>query len=551
MGEIVLKLIPLGGLGEVGLNSMVLEHGRERVLIDCGILFPRADQLGVDIVVPDFRLLRDDPEALTAVVLTHAHEDHLGALPYLLREYPVPVYGTPFTLALARHRLEEAGLEADLREIGPGSAFAVGQEFLVEPLAVTHSVPDAVGLVVTTSSATVAHSGDFKLDLSPIDGKLTDLARLGELGDRGLDLLLSDSTNAEVEGWTPSEALVKETFARLFATAPHRIVVAQFGSHLHRVQHLLWLARTLGRKVALSGRSLQRNCELARSVGRLEVPDGLLVNLDEAAALPREKLLLISTGAQAEVRSGLSWLVSDEPGPLRLEAGDLVVLSARAIPGNEPNIALLLNKLYARGVRVVYPGNEPGVHVSGHASRQEQRRVLETARPKAFVPIHGELRHLHRHRQLALESGLAETQTRVATNGDVLGVDRHGLHLLGRASVGQLPMRREALAPVPEAALQERRWLAETGLVICVVVLKQGSGTVLHGPSTTGQGLSGEERAALTLAAEGAQLEVRELSEAIRGDDERVREALVRGVRRIFKQLFGTKPFVHAVVVRV
>lgn len=546
-----MKLIPLGGLGEVGLNSMVLEHGRERVLIDCGVLFPRPDQFGIDIVVPDFRVLRDDPEALTAVVLTHAHEDHLGALPTLIREYPVPVYGTPFTLALARHRLEEAGLETELREFGPGNVFAIGQQFLVEPLLVTHSVPDAVGLVVTTSSGTIVHSGDFKLDLSPIDGKLTDLARLGVLGDRGIDLLLSDSTNSEVEGWTPSESLVKETFERLFVGAPQRVVVAQFGSHLHRVQHLLWLAQKLGRKVALSGRSLQRNCELARTLGRLVVPEGLLISLDDAATIARDKLLLISTGAQAEVRSGLTWLVSDEPGPLRLEPDDLVVISARAIPGNEPNIALLLNKLYARGVRVVYPGNEPGVHVSGHASRQEQRRLIETARPKSFVPIHGELRHLHRHRQVALAAGLGEDRTVVARNGDVLGVDAHGLHTLGRAPVGQLPMKREAFAAVPESALQERRWLAESGVVICVVVLKQGAGTVLHGPSTTGQGLSGEERAALSLAAEGAQLEVRELSEAIRGDDERVREALVRGVRRIFKQLFGTKPFVHAVVVRV
>jgi ribonuclease J len=547
----MLKVIPLGGLGEVGLNSMVLEHGGDRVLVDCGILFPRADQLGVDIVVPDFRLLRDDPNAFKAVVLTHAHEDHLGALSWLIREFPVPVYGTPFTLALARHRLEEAGLTTELREIGPGAAFHVGEQFVIEPVNVTHSVPDAVGLVVTTSSATLVHSGDFKLDLSPIDGKLTDLARLGEVAGHGVDLLLSDSTNAEVEGWTPSEALVKETFERLFATAPHRIVVAQFGSHLHRVQHLLWLAQRLSRRVALSGRSLQRNVELARAVGRLQVPDGLLISLDDAAKLPREQLLLISTGAQAEVKSGLTWLVSDEPGPLRVEAGDLVVLSSRAIPGNEPNISALMNKLYARGVRVAYPGNEPGVHVSGHASRQEQRRLIETVRPKSFVPVHGELKHLHRHRRVATDAGIDEARSVVATNGDVLGVDAHGLHTLGRAPVGQLPMRREALAPVSESALQERRWLAETGVVIAVVVLAQGGGKILHGPSTSGQGLSGEEQAALALSAEGAQLELRELSDAVRGDDERVREAMTRGVRRVFKQLFGSRPFVHAVVVRV
>lgn len=546
----MLKVTPLGGLGQVGLNSMVVEHGRERVLIDCGLMFPRADQLGVDIVVPDFKALRDDPDAFKAIVLTHAHEDHVGAIPWLIREHGVPIYGTPYTLALVKHRLEEAGLKADLREIGPGTSFSVGS-FDIEPVNVTHSVPDAVGLVMKTPSGTLVHSGDFKLDLSPIDGRLTDLGRLGELAEQGIDLLLSDSTNSEVEGWTPSETLVKETFERLFTPAPNRVVVASFGSHLHRVQHLLWLAQKLNRRVVLSGRSLQRNCELARTVGKLVVPDGLLTSMEDAAKLPRNQVLIISTGAQAEERSGLTWLVSDEPGPLRLEPGDLVVLSARAIPGNEPNIALLLNKLYLRGVKVAYPGNEPGVHVSGHASRQEQRRLIETVKPRAFVPIHGELKHLHRHRQVATDAGLAEEQTMIAINGDVIGVDRHGLHTLGRAPVGMLPMRREALMPVSEASLKERMQLAETGVVIAVVVMQQGGGKIRHGPTISAQGLSGEEQSALTLAAEGAQLALKEISEAVRGDDERVREAVTRGVRRVFKQLFGSKPLVHAVVVRV
>ncbi|MDP1914889.1 MAG: ribonuclease J [Myxococcales bacterium] len=546
----MLKVTPLGGLGQVGLNSMVVEHGRERVLIDCGLMFPRADQLGVDIVVPDFKALRDDPDAFKAIVLTHAHEDHVGAIPWLIREHGVPIYGTPYTLALVKHRLDEAGLKADLREIGPGNSFSVGS-FDIEPINVTHSVPDAVGLVMKTPSGTLVHSGDFKLDLSPIDGKLTDLGRLGEIAEQGIDLLLSDSTNSEVEGWTPSETLVKETFERLFTTAPNRVVVASFGSHLHRVQHLLWLAQKLSRRVVLSGRSLQRNCELARTVGKLVVPDGLLTSMEDAAKLPRDKVLIISTGAQAEERSGLTWLVSDEPGPLRLEPGDLVVLSARAIPGNEPNIALLLNKLYLRGVKVAYPGNEPGVHVSGHASRQEQRRLIDTVKPRAFVPIHGELKHLHRHRQVATDAGIAEEQTMIAINGDVIGVDRHGLHTLGRAPVGMLPMRREALMPVSEASLKERMQLAETGVVIAVVVMQQGGGKIRHGPTVSAQGLSGEEQSALTLAAEGAQLALKEISEAVRGDDERVREAMTRGVRRVFKQLFGSKPLIHAVVVRV
>jgi ribonuclease J len=548
----MLKVTPLGGLGEVGLNTMLVEHGDDRVLVDCGVLFPRADQLGVDVVVPDFSVLDDAPDAFKAVVLTHAHEDHLGALPWLIRSFPVPIYGTPFTLALARHRLEEAGLKAELRPMGPGEAFSIGTSFRIEPVNVTHSVPDAVGLIIRTPSATMVHSGDFKLDLSPIDGKLTDLARLGQLGDEGVDLLMSDSTNSEVPGWTPSESTVKETFARLFATATHRIVVAQFGSQLHRVQHLLRLAVTLNRKVVLAGRSLQRNVELARGVGRLEVPDGLLVSYEEGGALPRNQLLVISTGAQAEVRSGLSNMVSDSPGSLRLEPDDLVVISARAIPGNEQALSGLLKTLYLRGIRVAYPGNEPGVHTSGHAAQDEQKRLLETVRPRSFVPIHGELRHLHRHRDTAVNHALVDpAQARVARNGDVLGVSEGGVTHLGRAKVGQLPMRRDALAPVSEAALQERRWLAEGGLVMVVVVLKLGGGRVLHEPTAYGQGLATEEHSVLPLAADGAALELRQLSEAIRGDDERVREAVLRGARRVFKQLLGAKPLVQAVVLRV
>lgn len=547
----MLKVIPLGGLGQIGLNTMVLEHQGERVLIDCGILFPRADQLGVDVIVPDFSVLREAPEQLKAIVLTHAHEDHLGALPWLLREHAVPVYGTPFTLALAKHRLDEAGLDADLRAFGPNESVSVGSAFSIEPIQVTHSVPDAVGLVVETPSATVVHSGDFKLDQSPVDGKLTDLARLGEHGERGVDLLLSDSTNAEVAGWTPSESLVRDTFERLVSTARHRVVVTLFGSHLHRVQHLLRLAERNRRRVTLAGRSLIRNVELARSSGRLTVPDGLLVPLDEAASLPREQLLVITTGAQAEPRSGLFLMASDEGNFFRIEPEDLVILSSRTIPGNEPNVTALINALLMRGAQVVHPGIEPGVHVSGHASQQEQRRLIETVRPRAFIPIHGELRHLKQHRLTAIEAGVPAGQIQVAMNGDVVGVDSNGLVSLGRARTGQYPMKRDALAPVSEEAMAERRGLAESGLVIAVIVLRQGTGQMLHGPLVTGRGLSGEEHAALGLARDGALLELTELSEAIRGDDERVREAMTRGIRRVFKQLFGTKPPVHPIVTRV
>lgn len=547
----MLKIVPLGGLGEVGMNTMVVEHAGERLLIDCGLMFPRADQPGVEVVLPDFSWVKQSAESLKGIVLTHAHEDHLGALPWLLREVNVPVYGTPFTLALARHRLNEAEVEGDLREVGPRAPFRVGDTFELEALRVTHSVPDAIGLAIKTPSATALHTGDFKLDGMPIDGELTDLARIGELGEAGLDVLLSDSTNAEVAGTTGSEALVRETFERILSRTKGRLVIAMFGSHLHRVRHAVELARKFDRKVLLLGRSLQRNAELAQNVGILERYEDTLIPFEAAPEIPPERLVILCTGAQAEPRSALSGLLNPEPGPLRLNADDTVILSSRTIPGNEPDVSGLINRLLARGVTVITPSTEPGVHVSGHAAQDEQRRVLQAAKPRNFVPIHGELRHLHRHLQTARETGVADGHLFLATDGDVLGFDVHGGQTLGRVQVGRQLMRREGVSPITEAALQERRWLAETGAVVVVVVIQRGGGKVLHAPVLHGHGLQSDESAALPLATENATEALQSLSEAMRGDDARVREELIRSTRRAFKQLLGTKPTVVPIVVRL
>ena len=547
----MLKVIPLGGLGEVGMNTMVLEHAGERILIDCGLMFPRGDQPGVDVVLPDFTWLKAAAESLKGIVLTHAHEDHIGALQWLLREVNVPVYGTPFTLAMARHRLTEAGIKGDLREMAPRERFTVGESFIIEPLRVAHSVPDAVGLMVKTPVATAIHTGDFKLDGMPIDGQLTDLDRMGELGDEGVSVLLSDSTNAEVPGWTGSERVVRETFERIFGATKGRIVIAMFGSHLHRVRHAIELARQFGRRVLLLGRSLQRNVELAQSVGILEQYKDVLVPFEAAPMIPGSQLLILCTGAQAEPRSALNGLLSPEPGPLRLEPTDTVILSSRTIPGNESEVSGLINRPLARGEKVITSSTEPGIHVSGHAARDEQRRVLEVVKPRHFVPIHGELRHLHGHLALAKEVGLTDSQLFLAADGDVLGFDTEGARTMGRVPAGRHLMRREGVAPVSEAALQERRYLAESGLVIAVVVLQLGSGRILNGPVLQGQALQGDEVAALPLATENARTALDYLSEAMRCDDARVREEMIRGVRKSFKQLLGTRPTVVPIVVRL
>jgi ribonuclease J len=545
-----LRLAALGGLGEIGLNAMVFEHQGERLLVDCGLMFPRGDVPGVEVVFPDFTWLLDAPDSLKGIVLTHAHEDHVGALPALLRRLNVPVWGTPFTLGLARHRLEEAGLQCELRELAPRHEIQVGG-FSVEPLRVAHSVPDALALRLSAGGTTVVHTGDFKLDLEPVDGQLTDLTRLGELGERGVDLLLSDSTNAEVKGSTPSERVVAQTFERLFASAKGRVIVSLFGSHLHRVQHALKLAARVGRRALIWGRSLERNVRLAREAGVLSVPEGLLVDLDGVLQLPPEQVLILCTGAQAEPRSALMTMVTWEGSPLRVQVGDTVILSSRTIPGNDPYVTELIDRVLALGARAIYPAIEPGVHVSGHAARDEQRKMIETVRPKRFVPIHGELHHLHQHLGLAREAGLRDDALTLATDGDLLEIEAEGaLTTLGRVPIGRSFGRRESEVYVGTGAIEERRQLNQ-GVVMASVALAAGSGRLMAGPHLSGRGLAADEEAILPLAAEAGRLSILELSEVLRGDDSLVTEQLLAGIRRVFKQLSGRRPNIVVQVLRV
>lgn len=546
-----MRIAALGGLGEIGLNAMVFEHEGRRLLVDCGLMFPRGDVPGVEVIFPDLTHLLADPDALEAVVLTHAHEDHVGALAALLRRIDVPVWGTRFTLGLVRHRLDESGLgsSATLRELSPREPVSIGA-FTVEALRVTHSIPDAIGLAITAGGITCVHSGDFKLDLEPIDGQLTDLSRLGELGERGVDLLLSDSTNSEVPGTTATERTVADTFARLFPQAKGRLIVSLFGSHLHRVQHTLELAARLGRRVLIWGRSLERNVRLARELGYLKVPDTLLVDLDTFLALPPEAALLICTGAQAEPRSALVTMLSNEPRALRVTAGDTVILSSRTIPGNEPYVSELIDRVFARGARAIWPALEPGVHVSGHAARDEQRKMIETVKPRAFVPVHGELHHLHHHLGVAREAGLEPSRLRLLTDGDLLGLDGSGLTTLGRVPMGRLFGRRESDAHVGLHALDERRHL-ESGVVFVAIALAAGSGRIMAGPHLVGRGLAGDEEAMLPIAAAAAKASLLEISEVLRGDDGLVTDQLLSGIRRVFKQLAGRRPHVVVQVLRV
>ncbi len=536
------RVIPLGGLGEIGLNAMVFELGGERLLVDAGLMFPGPEFPGVDILVPDFSYLSEGSSPLSGLVLTHAHEDHIGAVSHLLRQRDVPVYGTRLTLGMLAQRLEELGLEAELREIVPGERFRVGRAFDVEAFRVAHSLPDAVGVAVHTPQGALVHTGDFKLDDVPLDGRPTDLQRLGELGDEGVLCLFSDSTNAEVEGETPPERLVAETFARLLPAAPGRVLVAMFASQLHRVQHLLGLCQSTGRRVVLAGRAMARNVELAARLGYLRIPEGLLAEPDQTASLPPSRVCILTTGAQGEPLAALTQMLQPEAQPLRVRAGDTVLVSARTIPGNERPVNALLDALVSAGAVVVHAGTEPGIHVSGHAARAQQRRMLDTVRPRAFVPIHGQVRQLAAHLELARMAGVPADQRLLVRDGDVLDFSSGQGRLQGKVPSGRLPQNRAGTGEVAPEALADRRRLGQSGVIAAAVVLAADGRSFAAPPRLSGRGLTLEEEGVLESGLEDVQALLEQVSPSLRADDAWLREEVVRVVRRVFRERTGRRP---------
>ena len=418
------RLIPLGGLGEIGLNMMLVESGDDLIAIDCGLMFPDDDLPGIDYVIPDFAYAVAKRDSFRAVVLTHGHEDHVGALPYLLRQAPVPVYGTPLTLALVAEKLREHGLTdgADLRPIRPRQIVEIGG-FRPEPIRVTHSIADGIGLAIDTPVGTIVHTGDFKLDPSPLDGEAPDYRRFAELGEQGVLLLCSDSTNVDRPGHTRSEVEVGAALAERFTRATGRIILATFASHIHRIQQVLQLAAEHGRRVALLGMSMQKNVQLAAELGYLRVPEDLLLPLEELTALPPARQVILSTGSQGEPNSALALMAAGEHREVQVARGDLVILSARVIPGNERTVGRVINALYRLGAEVLYEDNA-FVHVSGHASQDDLKLMMNLTRPRYFVPVHGEYRHLVAHAKLARQMGVVPSDhVLVCTDGDKLTLD--------------------------------------------------------------------------------------------------------------------------------
>src|SRR5271157_2252313 len=486
-----LQVVPLGGLGEFGMNMTAIRYGNDMIVVDSGMMFPEPELLGVDLVMPDITFLKENQEQIRALILTHGHEDHIGAVPYFLSDIDVPVYGTAFTLALVDRRLEEYELERDpvFIKVAPKQIVEVGP-FKIEFIHVTHSIVSAVALAITTPLGVIIHTGDFKVDPTPTDNELFDLHTLADYGKRGVLLLLSDSTNSDRPGYTESERAVRPRMEEIFNRAPRRVIVACFSSSIHRVQLVLDLAQECGRRVAVIGRSMVSVTEIAHSLGLLDIPDGILLRPQDAMGLAPDKVAFLVSGTQGEPMSALSRVAVDNHKHVSLEKGDTVVLSARIIPGNEKAIFRMIDHMARRGADILYGTMNPPLHVSGHASVEEMKLVLNLVRPRYFMPIHGEFRQLSKHARLAEHlrfAGLEESF--VMESGDVLEIDHHGARRNGKVQVGRVCIDSGSVDDVvQEVVIRDRRHLSEDGIVLPIIAINRHSGRIENLPEIVSRG---------------------------------------------------------------
>jgi len=487
-----LKIIPLGGLGEIGRNMLVVEYGDSIIVIDAGLMFPENEMLGIDIVIPDFGYLLERADLIRAIIITHGHEDHVGALPYLLREVQAPIYATRLTRGLIEVKLREARIrEVDLHTIDTTDVLSVGP-FQIEFFHVSHSIPDGVGLGIETPVGLVVHSGDFKFDHSPVDGHRTDFARLAEMGGRGVLLLLSDSTNSESPGYTPSEQVLGETLSRAFAAAEGRVIVATFASNISRVQQMMDTAQEYGRRVAVVGRSMVNNVRIARELGYLKVPEDVLLTVDQLDQLPPDEATLICTGSQGEPTSALVRMAQGTFRSVSLIPGDTVIVSATPIPGNEEMVNRTLDNLFRLGANVLYD-EVLDVHVSGHASQEEQKMMINLIRPRYFVPIHGEYRHLILHAKSAEQCDLDRENIFIMETGDVLEIDRDGAEVVDRVSERYVFVDGLGVGDVGKRVLEDRRLLSRNGFLVVEVTLDRYTGDLVQAPRIVTRGFVYEQ----------------------------------------------------------
>ncbi|MDP6142225.1 MAG: ribonuclease J [Dehalococcoidales bacterium] len=483
-----LKVIPLGGLGEIGKNMMALEYGDDIIIIDSGLMFPEESMLGIDLVIPDISYLLEKRGKIRGIVVTHAHEDHIGAMPYILPQLNVPVYCTQLAKGFISLKLKghKALAQAKLNVIAPGGQFSLGK-FRIEFFSVCHSIPDAVGLIIRIPMGVIVHSGDFKLDYTPVDSKPTDLSRLAQLGAQGVLLLLSDSTYAEVPGYTPSEMVVGEALDRIIARAPGRVIVTTFASLVSRVQQVIDAAAKHGRRVFIIGRSMIDMVKMALDLGYLKAPTGVLARLDELHGLPHKKIVFITTGSQGEPTSALVRIANRDHRQVSIIRGDTVVLSATAIPGNESLVNRTVNSLFKQGAEVFYGGMKQ-VHVHGHGSQEELKLLLNLTKPRFFIPIHGEYRHLSHHAQLAQSMGIPEENTFVLEDGDILELGPQSGKITGKVASDNIFVDGLSVGDVGGVVLRNRRMLSRDGMVVVIIAINKQSGRPVGRPDIVSRG---------------------------------------------------------------
>jgi ribonuclease J len=545
-----LRIIPLGGLGEIGLNMMVFEQGEDILIVDCGLMFPGDAFPGVDYVIPNFSYLADKAERIRGIIITHGHEDHTGGLPFLLRDISAPVYGTPLTIGIITEKLKEYHLadKTELIVIQAGDMIKLGS-FEIEFIRVSHSIADCVALAIKTCLGNIIHTGDFKLDPYPIDDKKVDIASFARYGDKGVTALLSDSTNAERSGFTLSEREVGKALDEVFKEVDGRLILATFASNIHRIQQVMNLAHRHGRKVAVMGRSMLANTRIGKELGYLKIPKGVMCDAGQIRKIPDSKMVLLTTGTQGEPLSGLSRMARDEHKQIKIRKGDTVVFSSRFIPGNERAIGFLINEFYRRGADVIYE-RVSDIHVSGHASQEELKLMISLTRPEYFIPVHGEYRHLARHAQLASSVGIPKDRIMVAEDGDAIHFTDVGGKKVGRVDAGRQVVDGTFVADSADMVLQQRRKIARDGVVIAIACLDTEDGSLIRPLEFTSRGFLFEhdEDDIFTKMRDHVEEELLEMPEKTWADKGLFEEQLFACVKRYIKKKLIRFPSIIPVV---
>jgi ribonuclease J len=541
-----LRVVPLGGLGEIGRNMTVFEHQGSLLIVDCGVLFPEEHQPGVDVILPDFTWIRERLDKVVGVVLTHGHEDHIGGVPYLLKERPdIPLIGSRLTLALIREKLKEHGIRPELREVKEGDRTKHGV-FDLEFIAVNHSIPDGLAVAIRTNAGLVLHTGDFKMDQFPLDRRITDLRAFARLGEEGVDLFMTDSTNAEVPGFTMPERDLSPAIEQVFRTAPRRIIVSSFASHVHRIQQVLDMSAAHGRKVAFVGRSMVRNMGIAQDLGYLTVPKGLIVPLDQLERLPANKATLICTGSQGEPMAALARMANRDH-KIRVGEGDTILMASSAVPGNENAISGLINNLSRWGAAVVHKGNAR-VHVSGHASAGELVYCYNIVKPRNVMPIHGEYRHLKANAELAIATGIARDRVVISEDGVVVDLVNGQAKISGKVPAGNVYVDAQTVGGVTETHLKDRRTLAEEGVVTVLAIVDADTGKLADPPDFLVRGFAHESNAFDAAVAVVEKTLAQAAREGI-GDPHQLEQLIGRDIGRWSHRTFRRSPLIIPIVI--